>query len=245
MSYAKKFVKSQGQACIIERYVLEEIEDDNGEDLGEDEGTEEPIDNGNDNGNNGDNGENGEPEEPKIVYAPYRTHISLRRTTRASRELGIRAGYWDGLIPIESKLLSGEIITVADAYTTTQYLVQHANYDPQSRQIAFFCARCNVIMNHMRYVEDVDENFNPKNEWQTLNADTPCYGEIVNQKIRQEIPGLLEGTIYIFQVSKVLGIEMLDRIRYNDKNYQVVSIDDIGLSGVYQIQLQKDFRPDD
>ncbi len=243
MSYAKKFVKSQGQACKIERYVLEEIEDDNSEGLGEDEGLEEPIDEGEGNGE-GD-GDTGEPEEPKKIYAPYDTWISIRRTTRASRELGIRAGYWDGLIPIESKLLSGEIITVTDDYTTTQYLVQHANYDPQSRQIAFFCAKCNVIMSHMRYVEDVDENFNPNNEWKTLNADVFCYGEIVNQKVRQEIPGLLEGTIYIFQVPKVLGIKELDRIRYNDKNYQVVSIDDIGLSGVYQIQLQKDFRPDD
>ena len=57
------------------------------------------------------------------------------------------------------------------------------------------------------------------------------------------MPGLLEGTIYLFQVPKALGVKELDRIRYNEKNYQVVSIDDIGLDGVYQIQLGKDLRP--
>lgn len=175
---------------------------------------------------------------------PIKSKLSMRRSTKASRDLGIRAGYWEGLIPIETRLRSGEIVKIVNEFETTQYLVQHTNYDPQSRQIAFFSAKCNVVMDHKRYAEGVDEDFRPIKEWRTLNGNKPCYGEIVNQRIRQEIPGLLEGTIYIFQVPKALGVKMLDRIVYGDVNYQVVSIDSIGLDGVYQIQLAKDLRPD-
>ena len=57
------------------------------------------------------------------------------------------------------------------------------------------------------------------------------------------MPGLLEGTIYLFQVPKSMMVKELDRIRYNEKNYQVVSIDDIGLDGVLMLQLAKDLRP--
>lgn len=195
MSYAEKFIKSQGQDCIIDRVPL------------------------------------------------FPTKVSIRRSTKASRDLGIRAGYWEGLIPIETKLLSGEIITINDELGSIEYLIQHTNYDPQSMQIAFFSAKCNVVMTHKRYIDDVDENWNPIQEWKTINTDVPCYGEIINSRIRQENPGLLEGTIYIFQVPKVLGVVELDRIVYNDENYQVISIDDIGLDGVYQIQLSKDLRP--
>lgn len=62
--------------------------------------------------------------------------------------------------------------------------------------------------------------------------------------MRQEDPGLLDGTKYTFQVPKSLGVKDLDRISYNGKPYEVVSIDDVGLEGVYRIQLAVDTRPD-
>lgn len=196
MSYAEKFVKSQGQDCEINR------------------------------------------------MPPFPTKVSIKRSTKASRDLGIRAGYWEGLIPIESKLLSGEIITITNKFETSKYIIQNTNYDSQSDQIAFFSAKCNVLMTHKRYIEDVDDNWNPIQEWKDINVDVSCYGEIINSRMRQENPGLLEGTIYLFQVPKSLGIIMLDRIIYAGKNYQVVSIDPIGLDGVLQIQLGVDLRPD-
>lgn len=192
MSYAEKFLKSQGQDCVINR-------------------------------------------DPSID-----TKVSIKRSTKASRDLGIREGYWEGLIPLEVDLKSGEIITIRD----TKYLIQSSNYDHASMQTAFFSAKCNVLMTHERYVDDVDENWNPIQEWKTINANVSCYGEIINSRMRQENPGLLEGTIYIFQVPKTWGVKKLDRVVYNDKNYQVVSIDDIGLDGVLMLQLSKDFRPD-
>lgn len=175
------------------------------------------------------------------------TKVSIKRSTKASRDLGIRAGYWEGLIPLEVNLISGEIIVVKSPNKEDKYLIQNSNYDPSSGETAFFSAKCNVVARHMRYVKDVDENYNPIQEWKDVNPDKvyiDCYGEIINQKIRQEMPGLLEGTIYVFQMPKSLGLEKLDRIVYNNKNYQVVSIDSIGLDGVSMIQLSIDNRPD-
>lgn len=173
---------------------------------------------------------------------PVNTKVSIKRSTKASRDLGVREGYWEGLILADSNLKSGEIITIRD----NKYLVQSTNYDPASMEYAFFSAKCNAIIQHKRYVEDVDENFNPIQEWQHVNPNKPniaCYGEIVTSRLRQEEPGLLDNTIYIFQVPKSLGIAMLDRFVYG-KNYQVVSIDDIGLEGVARVQLGMDNRPD-
>ena len=165
--------------------------------------------------------------------------VSIKRSTKASRDLGIREGYWEGLIVSDSNLKSGEIISIRD----TKYLIQSTNYDPQSTEIAFFSAKCNIVFDHKRYVDDVDENFNPIQGWGDINDDVPSYGEVITSRLRQEDPGLLEGTIYILQVPKTLGVLELDRIIFGGGKYQVASIDEIGLDGVSRIQLEKDFRP--
>ncbi|MDR7856085.1 hypothetical protein [Tissierella sp.] len=174
------------------------------------------------------------------------TKVSKKRSTKASRDLGIREGYWEGLIPNEVDLLSGEIITIKDNKRDAKYLVQSTNYDPQSMQTAFFSAKCNVTMRHMRFVDNVDDDYNPIQQWQDVDPDNvniDCYGEAINQRLRQENPGLLESTIYILQIPKILGVKELDRIVFDGKNYQASSINDIGMSGILQVQLELDFRP--
>ena len=178
---------------------------------------------------------------------PIETKVSIKRSTKAARDISIRASYWEGLIPLDIDLLGGEIISIFDPYRSTKYLVQHTNYDPQSRQTAFFGAKCNSIIRHMRYITGIDEGNNLIKEWRDVDPDKvyiDCYGMVINQRIRQEMPGLLEGTIYLFQVPKSLGVVELDRFVYNDKPYMVASIDDIGLEGIDLIQLSKDVRPD-
>ncbi|HHX61000.1 MAG TPA: hypothetical protein GX707_09865 [Epulopiscium sp.] len=170
---------------------------------------------------------------------PVDTKVSIRRSTKASRDLGIREGYWEGLIVADSNLKSGEIISIRD----TKYLVQSSNYDPQSLEIAFFSAKCNIVFDHKRYIDDVDENFNPIQGWGDINYDIPSYGEVITSRLRQEDPGLLEGTIYILQVPKTLGVLELDRIIFSGEKYQIASIDDIGMSGISRIQLSRDLRP--
>lgn len=168
------------------------------------------------------------------------TKVSIKRSTKSSRDLGSRESYWEGLILADAALLSGEILELSG----NKYLVQSTNPDPSSGEAALFIAKCNAVIQHKRYVEDVDDNGNLIQEWQTLHADVPCYGEIITYRLRQEDPGLLDSTKYTFQVPKVLGVVLLDRFVYNEKKYQVSSIDDIGLPGVSRIQCEDDTRPD-
>lgn len=170
---------------------------------------------------------------------PVISKVSIKRSTNSSRDLGSREAYWEGLILAEANVKSGEVLEMFG----DKYLVQSANFDLASDETAFFSAKCNAVIQHMRYVEDVDINDNIIQEWHALNTDVPCYGEVITYRLRQEDPGLLDSTKYTFQVPKTLGVVLLDRFMYEGKKYQVDSIDDIGLSGVARVQCSDDTRP--
>lgn len=174
---------------------------------------------------------------------PENTKVSIKRSTKASRDLGIREGYWEGLILVDVNLQSGEIISIGNS----KYLVQSTNYDPASMECAFFSAKCNATIQHKRYVEDVDDNYNTIQEWQDVDTNKiniSCYGEIITSRMRDVETGLEDNAVYIFQVPKTLEVILLDRFLYSGTNYEVVSIDDIGMAGVARIQLGIDNRPD-
>ncbi len=173
---------------------------------------------------------------------PVNSKVSIKRSTKASRDLGIREGYWEGLILYDAGLKSGDILSIRDI----KYLVQTVDYDPASMECAFFSAKCNSILKHQRYVEDLDEYNNIIQEWQNVNpnkVNIPSYGEIITYRLRQVDPGLLDSTKYTFQVPKSLGVVLLDRFVFNGDNYQVDSIDDVGMAGVARIQVSQDTRP--
>lgn len=171
---------------------------------------------------------------------PFYTKVSIKRSTNSVYNVGVREAFFQGLIPSESDLISGEVLSI----NNDKYLVQTVNYEPMSKELEFYCAKCNVVVQHMRYEEDVDENFNIILNWETINPDVPSYGDVVTYRMIQQDPGLVEGTKYTLQVPTSLGVELLDRFVFNDEKYQVVSIDDIGLQGVSRIQLGADLRPD-
>ena len=167
--------------------------------------------------------------------------VSIKRSTRSSRDLGSREAYWEGLILADALLQSGEVLTIV----SDKYLVQSVNADPMSTEHAFFSAKCNAVLQHKRETETLDENNNPIKVWADVNPampDVDAYGEIVTYALRQYDPGLLEQTRYIFQVPKSVGVQLQDRIVYNG-NLQVVSVDDVALKGVYRLQLAVDLRP--
>lgn len=173
---------------------------------------------------------------------PVNSKVSIKRSTKASRDLGIREGYWEGLILYDAGLKSGDILSIRDI----KYLVQTVDYDPASMECAFFSAKCNSILKHQRYVEDLDEYNNIIQEWQNVNpnkVNIPSYGEIITYRLRQVDPGLLDSTKYTFQVPKSLGVILLDRFVFNGDPYQVDSIDDVGMAGVARVQVSQDTRP--
>lgn len=190
MSYAKKFLKSKGMDCTIQR------------------------------------------------PTPFQTKVSIKRSTNSVYNVGVREAFFEGLIPLESDLISGEVVSIKN----DNYIVQTVNYDLASKELEFYCAKCNTIVQHQRYTETIDENLNVVMAWETINADIPAYGEVITYRMIQQDPGLLEGTKYTLQVPKSLGVELLDRFVFNGEKYQVTSIDSLGLVGVIRCQLQADLR---
>ena len=170
---------------------------------------------------------------------PINTKVSIKRSTRSSRDLGARESYWEGIISYDVSLLSGEIITIRNS----PFLVQSVNHDPASGETAFFCAKCNAILCHKRIVETVDEDFHIITSWQTIKNDMPAFENIETYRLRQTPTGLLDSTKYVFQTSKAFDVQMLDRLVYNGKNYKPVSIND-SLSGIVEIQAAFDERAD-
>lgn len=172
------------------------------------------------------------------------TKVFMKRATKSTNNLGNREALWEGIIPADRCLKSGELLTVGN----DKYLVQSVNFDLASNEDLFFIAKCNAILQHKRYTEELDENNNLVKEWKTINADVASFGAIVTYELRQFDPGLLSSTRYVFQVPKSLGVKELDRIIYGEgpnNKYQVDSIDDVALEGVVRIQLSVDTRSDD
>lgn len=165
------------------------------------------------------------------------TKISLARSTKAIRIYGAREAHWQGLILSDSGLVSGDVFQANDM----TFIAQSVNNDPASNEFAWFGVMVNAELGHWRLVEKV-ENGVIVQEWKQKD-NVYAFGEIVTADLRQRDPGLLEGTLYIFQVPKSADIELLDRIVYNGKNYKVNAIDDIGLGGVARIQTGADTRP--
>lgn len=174
---------------------------------------------------------------------PVNTKVSIKRSTNSTMSLGAREAYWEGIIPIEDNLQSGEYITIRG----DKHLVQSVNFDKESLEQAFYVVKCNCIIKHQREVETgVDEWNQIIKEWQDINPDfidIPSYCEIVTYRMRQEDPGLLNSTKYVFQLPKNLDIQELDRFVYNGGNLRVDSINDSGLEGIVIVQVTDDVRP--
>ena len=170
---------------------------------------------------------------------PVQSYASLKRSTRATRDPGARDAYWEGLILAESLLASGEVIQIGG----TLYLVQSVDSDPASSELAFFAAKVNASLTLSRRVESVDENGNIIVVWQQIAANIPGFIQVVTAALRQQDPGLLSNTVYMAQVAKANNVQILDRLTFNSKNYQVDAIDEVGLPGVVRVQLSSDERP--
>jgi len=170
---------------------------------------------------------------------PVASKVSMKRSTNSTTYLGAREGYYSGLILLDSDLKSGEVFCIGN----DKYLVQTALKSFGDGEIEFMAAKTNAVLTLKRYEETVDDYGNIVQGWETINSSICSFGEIVTYQTRQADPGILEGTRYIFQVSKTIGIVLRDRIIYNGKNYDVISVDDI-MQGIVRLQAAVDSRAD-
>lgn len=168
---------------------------------------------------------------------PITSYLSMKRSSKSGRDLGLREAFHEGLILGSVALHSGEVFEVGN----DKYLVQSAVPD-QTGETFWFAVKTNAVLTHQRYTEDVDDGGNIVQEWVTLNADVSAFGEVITARLRQEDPGLLDSARYIFQVPKSIGVVRLDRFVFDSANYQVESVDDIALAGVFRVQLGVDVR---
>jgi len=168
---------------------------------------------------------------------PIFTRMSIKRSTNSVSYLGAREGYYTGIVLTESGLKSGEVFSIEGE----KYLVQSALKSFGDNEIEIMAAKTNAVLELKRYTETVDDYGNIVQGWGDIKTNIYSFGEIVTYQTRQTDPGILEGTRYIFQVSKVIGFVLRDRIVYNGKNYDVISIDDV-LDGIARLQVAVDSR---
>lgn len=168
------------------------------------------------------------------------TKASLKRSTKAVRDPGIRDSSWEGLVLPDSNLVSGEIFSVG----TDKYLVQSANLDVASGAIAFFAAKVNSTLTPLRRTEELDDEYNLVVTWKWTPASTTidAFGQVVTYALRQYDPGLLESSRYIFYLPSSYGVEVLDRLVLNGENLMVNAIDPLMLEGVVRVQAGIDTR---
>lgn len=180
-------------------------------------------------------------QECTILRTPtVASYVSMKRSTRATRDLAAREAYWEGIILADSSLSSGEVFQIG----TDKYLVHSCGPDPASRERYWFAAKTNATLTHKRLTQTANNSTGDISEsWGTLTDNIFAFGQEITRQMRQYDPGLVDEAIYLFQAQSTLGIERLDRIVVNGKNLQVESVDDIGLSGVVRVQCSADLRP--
>ena len=166
------------------------------------------------------------------------TKVSIVRATSTISDVSAREAYWEGMSLREDNIISGEYLM---AYKSI-FLVQTVQEDFTSMQDSLFLVKCNTKLDIERFTEALDEEMNIIKDWIEIDKNIHSYINIVTAKARQEDPGLLENTRYVAQIPVKSGIELQDRVIHKNKNYEVVSIDDIGMQGVIRVQLSIDLR---
>lgn len=168
------------------------------------------------------------------------TKASLKRSTKAVRDPGIRDSSWEGLVLADSNLTSGEVFSLG----MDKYLVQSANLDTASGAIAFFAVKVNSTLTPLRRTEELDEDYNMTVEWKWTPEGTAidAFGQVVTYALRQYDPGLLESSRYIFYLPASFGVQVLDRLVLNGENLMVNAIDPLMLEGVVRVQAGTDTR---
>lgn len=149
----------------------------------------------------------------------------------------VRNVYWEGIV-LDSAISSGDTFRLGDA----DYIVVSTNGDPVSGVLGLAALRANASLVLQQEVEAVDAAGNITSTWETVFDGLPAYGEIVTSDMRRFDLGLLDNSKYLFSVPKWVPVSTLNRLVYNEANYEVVSIDDIAFDGVYRLQARSDTR---
>ena len=168
------------------------------------------------------------------------TKVSMKRSTKATRDPGVRDAAWEGLAGAESTLAGGEIMTVG----LDKYLVQSVNADVASGELSFFAVKTNAVLTPQRITAsmDADNNIVETWSWNPSGTIADAFGQVITYSLRQYDPGLLESSRYIFYLPADIGLQVMDRVVLASENLMVNAIDPLMLEGIVRIQAGSDTR---
>jgi hypothetical protein len=166
------------------------------------------------------------------------SYVSIKPATTSygdSRDL-----YRDGLILADSGLAPGEVMEVDGEILLTRSVYR----DKQSGQLSFLASKVNAELTQSRFEETADEWGNVTQKWKTVTDNVYSTAQIVSATLRQQDPGLLPTTKWVFLVPSTLPLQELDRLQFkpDGDKCRVDAIDDIRLSGLLRVQCSDDRR---
>ena len=158
-------------------------------------------------------------------------------STKSGRNFSDRTDYWDGLIPSSVGIATGEVVSV----TGKNIIVMSITGDARGIT-SFLGVRSNVDLNWQHPTPSVDAKNNVITTYPTVSADVPAFGQLVTAQLRQEDPGLLPSTKYLFLIPAAYGVERMDRAVMNTVSCQVDDLDNIIMEGIIRLQCSEDTR---
>lgn len=178
-------------------------------------------------------------EECVIKRTPEEvSYVSIKPATQSysdNRDL-----YREGLVLATSGLKPGEVMEV-DSETL---LVRSVYRDKQSGQLSFLTSKVNAVLTQSRFEETDDGWGNITQDWVTVTDEVYSTAQIVSAALRQQDPGLLPTTKWVFLVPATTPLQELDRLQFkpDGDKCRVDSIDDIRLPGLLRVQCSDDRR---
>lgn len=169
------------------------------------------------------------PEESKCQIAP---------SSKSGFRVTDRHNFWEGIILSGTGLVAGDVVNVG----STDFLVFSVYNDPVAGVDKFMGAQRNLDIGWFRQTASTDANYNVITTWATVSADIPCFGQTVTAFLRQDDPGLLEDTKWLFHVPNVYNIQKMDRVVFGVVSCQVDYIDTLILDGIIRLQCSDDKR---
>lgn len=163
-----------------------------------------------------------------------KTKVSMALATQSISDN--REKFREGVILDE--IQGGETFEVEGEH----FVARSVARDYQGKTWSFLASKVNTSLTIKRYQEYLDSDFNPVKEWVPVATDIKADGQVVTATLRQQDPGLLPDTKWIFLMSNKVDLQLLDRLEFGDTKCQVDSIDDIRLPGILRVQCSDDLR---
>ena len=141
------------------------------------------------------------------------------------------------LIDIQNNIQCGDIITRGNG--TKYFIVAKQSSDECSDLIA------NIINTHIQVVklDNMYEDYEViGTEEKLLEENVPAYFRDVSASMRFYDAGLLKDTVKVILIKNTVDIKELYRVKLNNVNYQVDSIDEGRYQNMYYVQLSEDTR---